>query len=85
MSDPAQLSVTSVVALVLGGVAAFVLALVIALGGYGHGGAKKEKVSTASSAQPASSAAPAASGGLHELETEYPLEWDEPTQEAGKR
>lgn len=81
MSDAAELSVTAVVTLVLGGVAAFVLALLIALGGYGS----PKKVSPGPSARAASSAAPASSRSLEELEAEYPLDWDEPTQSASER
>jgi hypothetical protein len=76
MAGSGELNVASVVALVLGGLAAFVLALVIALGGYGRGGA--EKAATALSAEPANVVAPAASAEVREAEGEYLLDTSEP-------
>jgi ABC-type transporter Mla subunit MlaD len=71
MADPNELSVTTVVTLVLGGVAAFVLALVIALGGYGQGQAKKP--TTTVRAEPAPSAS-----GAEQRDVEIPLDTTEP-------
>lgn len=84
MAGSTDFSVASAVALVLGGIAAFVLALTIAWGGYGRG--RAPKASTAMSAEPARSAAPAASGeSLSEAEIEYLLDTSEPSAAAGKR
>jgi hypothetical protein len=76
MAGSGELNVASVVALVLGGLAAFVLALVIALGGYGSGSAKK--AAKAMSAVPANRVAPGASAEVAEAEGEYPLDTSEP-------
>jgi hypothetical protein len=75
MAGSGELNVASVVALVLGGLAAFVLALVIALGGYGSGSAKK--AAKAMSAVPANGVAPGASAEV-EAEGEYLLDTSEP-------
>ena len=83
MGGSTEFSVASAVTLVLGGIAAFVLALTIALGGYGQGRAKR--ASTALSAEPARSAAPAASGEYpSEAEIEYLLDTGEPSAAAGR-
>jgi hypothetical protein len=74
MPDPNQLSVATTIALILGGIAAFALALAIALGGYGRGG----KGSMASSARPTPSVAPGASSEAPGDEIEFPLETSEP-------
>ena len=76
MAGSGELSVASVVALVLGGLAAFVLALVIALGGYGRGSAKK--ASNAMSAEPANGVAAGESAEAPEAESEYLLDMSEP-------
>ena len=76
MAGSGELNVASVVALVLGGLAAFVLALVIALGGYGRGSAKRAE--RALSAEPTNRAAAGVSADLPEAEREYLLDTSEP-------
>ena len=70
MSSAGQFNVTAAGALVLGGIAAVILALAVALGGYGHGAKAKANASSA--------------GGVLETEVEYPLDSDtgEPTKPA---
>ena len=81
MVGSSELSVTSAVALVLAGIFAFILALTIALGGYGRGGSR----TAAASAEPIRGAAPAASAESSEAELEYLLDTSEPVTTAGKR
>lgn len=66
MSGPEQFSVTTAVLLVLGGVAAVVLAIAVAFGG----SSKKAPVPASISAEPAVSASPDG--------TEFPLDTAEP-------
>jgi hypothetical protein len=75
MTSSGDFSVAAAAALVLGGIAALLLATVIALGGYGHTHGRSTSVS-------ASGAAPgmrAAGGALPEAEVEYLLDTSEPT------
>lgn len=66
MSGPEHFSVTTAIALVLGGVAAVVLAIAVAFGGAN----KKPRAAAASSSVPAASASPDG--------TEFPLETGDP-------
>ena len=73
MTSPGDFSVTAAGALVLGGIAALLLATVIALGGYGRPHEHATSVS-ASAVAPS----PSAAGGAA-AEVEYLLDTTEPT------
>lgn len=75
MTGPADFNVTTAGALVLGGVAALLLATVIALGGYGRPADPATSVSASATAP----SMPAVGGALPEAEVEYLLDSSEPT------
>ncbi len=76
MPDPAELSLTTAVTLVLGGIAAFILALVLALGGYGR---PRSPRATAAPALPAPSVLASASGEAQPQEFELPVDTSDQT------
>ena len=75
-----RFNVGVVVALVLGGVAALVLATALAVGGYG-----RKSNAPSRSAMSAPPSAPPAASGLPEAEVEYLLDSGEPASTADER
>ena len=75
MTSSGDFNVTAAGALVLGGIAALILATVIALGGYGRTGGR----ATSGSAAGAVPSMRAVGGALPEAEVEYLLDTSEPT------
>ncbi len=88
MSSSAEFNVTAATALVLGGIAAAILAFAVVLGGYGHGAAAKGSVGSPPAASSAVGSRAAAKGSargdntMSETEVEYPLDTSGPTEQA---
>lgn len=74
MTGSGDFNVTAAGALVLGGIAALLLATVIALGGYGRPRSHATPLSASASAP----SIPATGGALPETEVEYLLDTNEP-------
>ncbi len=81
MTSPGDFSVTAAGALVLGGVAALLLATVVALSGYG----RPHRQATPVSSSAAAPSMRAAGGALPETEVEYLLDTSESTAGSTKR
>jgi len=75
MTSSGDFNVTAAGALVLGGIAALLLATVVALGGYGRTDDRATSVSAPGTAPSMS----AAGGALPDAEVEYLLDTSEPT------